>query len=101
MKANTFIAFNTAFAAAGGFLMVVIGLYVTGVGIDFEKQGDVFLPSTLIFGVYGLIAGFVNSGLAWRVLACIFVALGFVLRVKDKCIIMLVNGLDELFSRRP
>ena len=101
MKVLAFIAFNTAFAATVGFLTTVVGLYVTGTGIDFEKQGDVFLLPTLVFGMYGFIAGFINSGLAWRVLICIFVVLGFVLRVKDKCIIMLVNGLDELFSRRP
>lgn len=98
MRTVTFIALNTALGAGGGFLTAAFALFLTGVEIDFDRQKYAFLSSVLIFGTCGFIAGCINSGLALRVLACIFVAEGNIRRFIDNCIIKLINVIGKLFN---
>lgn len=99
-KVLSIVVFETLFLAVGAFLIVALGLVLTGTEIDFERQRDVFLGPVLIFGTYGFIAGCIHSGLASRVLMCVFIVVGFFLRAKDRYLRKLVTGLDRLFNGR-
>jgi hypothetical protein len=94
-----FITFNTMFLALVGFLSTALALFLNRVEIDLERQKYTFLLVSLGYGVAGFVIGFINSGLALRVLSYIFQVIGCFLRLKDECIIKLIDSYNKIVDR--